>query len=107
LRDPWLRLFRSRPVHDDALERSRPPLIELEAACERLNLHLQVLDFNAQARGLEDQIVKELVVQVIGARSNLVQPGLDVQRLNQRVRIEQELQHGSQVSPDPAHEGPR
>src|SRR5262249_19335790 len=72
---------------------------------------LQVLDLDAGAGGLEHQVVNQLVVQLVDAvprrfpfRVDRVQLRLDVQRLNQRVRIEEQLQNRQQQPPQPAND---
>ena len=47
----------------DALERARPPLVEVHPARERFQPHLQIAILDADARQLEDQVVHQLVIQ--------------------------------------------
>src|SRR5262245_61688185 len=51
----------SRPVLDNAFERTGTALVEIEAARHRLDPHLEVLDLDAQPRRLEHEVVNELV----------------------------------------------
>src|SRR5581483_8746228 len=52
-------------IDDDALERARAPLVELQPAGERLDAHFQVLQLDAAPRHLDYEVVEELVVQLI------------------------------------------
>src|SRR5450631_2445914 len=96
-------------VRDDALERARAALVELDPAGERLDAHLQVLGLDAQPRRFEDEVVNQLVIQLIEVMArrfplgvDRVQLRLDVQRLNQRVRVEEQLQDRLQQPAEPA-----
>ena len=100
-------------VDDRAFERARAPLVELEPAGERLDAHLEVLHLDAHARGFEDEVVHDLERQLIAGRSagqllrlglrlQRVELRLDVQRLNQRVRVEEQLQDRQQQPAHPA-----
>ena len=48
--------------------RSGPPLVELEAAAERLHLHLEVLDLNGYSRRFYNQVVHEFEVKLVECR---------------------------------------
>jgi hypothetical protein len=97
------------PVLDDALERARAALVEVQAARHRLEPHLQALHLERVACHFDDEVVNDLVVQRVelfalgpALRVPLVQVRLDVQRLDQRVRVEQHLQERPQQRPHPA-----
>ena len=96
-----------RPVLDDAFERADPTLAEVEPAGERFDAHLQVLELDPVPRRLEHEVVQHFVVQrvPVGARPieldlaallalEQVDVELDllVQRRDQRVRVEEQLQ---------------
>ncbi len=94
---------RRRLVDDGALEGTRAPLVELQPAGQRLDSHLQVLHLDASPRRLHDQVVHQLVVQLIHPMASAlassfalgvdgIQARLDMQRLDQRVRVEEQLQ---------------
>ena len=104
-------------VDDGAFERARAAFVELQPARDRLDAHLQVLHFDAGARRLDDEVVHQLVVQLvhrparrlalrIALRVHRVQARLDVERLDQRVRIEQQLEQRHQQLANPPDRRP-
>ena len=69
LRRPWTswpRLARgpgARPVLNDAFKRARAPLVEVHAARQRFEPHLEIPILDADPRQLEHEVVDELVVE--------------------------------------------
>src|SRR5262249_52787374 len=103
------RRHRAGTVLHDPLERARAPLVEVEAARHRLEPHLQALHLERVARHLDDQVVDHFVVQRVELLAlrpplgvALIQVGLDVQRLDERVRIEEQLEERPEQRPEPA-----
>ena len=98
----------ARPILDDAFERPCAPLVEIHPARQRLQPHLEIAILDADPRQLQHQVVHELVIEHVDFVALLrlvteklelrleqrVYPGLLVDRVNQRVRIEEELQDG-------------
>ena len=105
----------ARPVLHHALERPRAPIAEVEPARHGLDAHLQVLDLDREARQLQHEVVHHLVVQRRGAfellPGVLVDRALAVEHLDDRVRVDEQLEHRVQQPPDardqPAAEPPR
>ncbi len=97
---------RARTVLDDAFERARAALVEIQPTRDRLEPHLQALQLNARARELDDEVVNHFVVERVEPRVVLrvaaVHLRLDVQRLDQRIRIEQQLEERAQQRAQPA-----
>src|SRR5574338_251003 len=91
---------RGRPILHRAFERTRAPLIEIEAAGDRIHRHLHVLDLDAEARDLEHEVVDQLVVQRLHPRQAVgrarIHLRLDVQRFGDRAGIEEQLENGVQ-----------
>ena len=93
-------------VDDGAFQGPRAALVELEAACQRLDLHLQILDLDAHPRRFQDQVVEKLVIQLVERPPRAdelsvdrVDSRLDVECLDQRIRIEEQLQQRPQQPP--------
>src|SRR5687768_13647682 len=95
---------RARPVLHDAFERARATLVEIDPARHRFDSHLEVLHLDAESRRFEHEVVNQLVVQRFRLVVRVVQLRLDVQRLNHRVRIEEQLEDWLQHPPDEAEE---
>ena len=96
-------------VLHDPFERARAPLVEIEPARHRLEPHLQALHLDAGARELDDEVVDHLVVERVELLAPrvargvaLVQIRLDVQRLDQRVGVEEQLEERPEQRPQPA-----
>ena len=99
---------RARAILDDAFERARAPLVEVQPAGHRLDPHLQVLDLDAEPRGLEHEVVNQLVVErVERCVVRVVQLRLDVQRLDQRVGLKNSFRIGFSSLRMNAQERPR
>ena len=90
-------------VLDDALERPGAPLGEVEPRVERLDAHLQVAVLDAQPRQLDDDVVQYLEVERVTLLQVIADPGdrprevavqrrLHVQDLDQRIRVEEQLE---------------
>jgi hypothetical protein len=94
------------PVLDDAFEGTRPPLVEIQPARHRFDSHLEVLHIDAQARRFQHQVVDDLVIQRFERRLLGVQLRLDVERLNQRVWVEEQLEDGIQQLAHERQESP-
>src|SRR5207248_8127377 len=102
------RPFIRRLVDHDAFERTRTPLVELETAGDRLEPHLHVFRLDAEPRELEDEVVHHLVVELIDRplarklfRVQSIQARLDVQRLDQRIRVQEQLEDRIEQLADP------
>jgi hypothetical protein len=100
-------------VLNDPFERARAALVEIEPASHRFQPHLEALHLDARPRQLHHEIVDHLVVQrieLLAARLALrvprVQLRLDVQRLDQRVRVEKQLQERPEERSQPADRAP-
>jgi hypothetical protein len=100
-------------VDDDAFERAGATLVEFQPARQRLDAHLEILDFDAETRRFQDEVVHHFVMELIERMTggfaprfafgvHRVQPRLDVQRLDQRVRVEKQLQDRPQDLPHDA-----
>jgi hypothetical protein len=103
------RRHRAGAVLDDAFEGARAPLVEVQPAGHRLEPHLEALHFDAGPRQLHDEVVDHFVVQRVELlapggplRVTRVQIRLDVERLDERVGVEQELQERPEDRPQPA-----
>jgi hypothetical protein len=103
-----LRRHGAGAVLHDPFERARAPLVEIEPAGHRLQPHLERLDFDAGPRQLDDKVVDHFVVQRVellalgGAfRVALVQVCLDVERVDQRVGVEEQLEQRPEKRPQP------
>src|SRR5262245_23220326 len=95
-------------ILDDPFERARAALVEVEPARHRLEAHLQALHLERVARHFDDEVVDHLVVQRVELLAlgpplgvALVEIRLDVERLDQRVRVEEQLEERPQQGADP------
>ena len=102
-----------RLVDHDAFECAGAPLVELEAARQRFHTHLEVLHLDAHPRGLEDEVVHDFKVQLVesAARRFLlgverIQLRLHVERLDERTRVEHQLQQRLQQPAQEPHRTP-
>src|SRR5258708_32553181 len=93
------------PVLHDPFECARAPLVEIKPARHRLETHLQALPLDTRPRQLHDEVVYRFVMQGIAPRVPLgvsrIQFRLDVERLDEWVRIEQQLEERPQQSAKP------
>jgi hypothetical protein len=93
----------------DAFERAPAALVEVQAAAERLDAHLEVVNLDPQPRRFDDQVVNHLVeerVHFLALPEAAVELGvhlrLNVQRVDDAVRVEEQLQHGVEQLADEA-----
>ena len=93
-------------VGDDAFECARASFVEFEPARKRLEAHRQIFHLDAEPGRLDHEVVRHLEVQAITLGVHRVQLRLDVKRVNQRIRVEQQLENRTQQSPNPANRGP-
>jgi hypothetical protein len=93
-------------VLHDPFERAGAPLVEIEPAGHRLEAHLQALHLDTRPRQLHHEVVDDFVVQgvepCVSLGIALIQLPLDVQRLDQWVRIEEQLQERPQERAQPS-----
>ena len=84
-----------RLIHDRAFQCAGPSLVEFDPPRQRLVAHLQVLYFDAEARGVDDEVVDQFEEQLIASSTGFL--GL---RLNQdrgkRLGIDEQSCDGTQ-----------
>ena len=116
----WRREGGARAVLHDALERPRPPLVEVEPGAQRFDQHPQILDLDAQPRRLDDEVVEHLEVQrvqLVARLQALADPGeqlamlgvdrrLQVQRVRDRPDVDEQLEDGAQQLAEAAQDLP-
>ena len=90
-----------RPVQHGAFERPCAPLAEVDPGIQRLHAHPEVLDLDAEPRRFDDEVVNQLVIQLMTARVEVVDLRLHVQHVDERVRIEEQLEQRPQQPANP------
>jgi len=87
------------------------PIAEIQPARQRLDAHPEVLHLDGQARHLDDEVVDHLVIQRRQVRPRALDPlelplvvrvdgALAVQDVDDRVRVDEQLEHRVEHLPD-------